>query len=187
RKCNGYRGPHEFLSGTRVVRLPRTEADDLLAGRPARALVGTAPPPDIPERLGPFTIQGVLHEAPDRKVLIGTDPALGRTVWLELRAAGGPGLPTARRELNRPGRLRWLGGGVHESWQWDAFLAPSGVPAADLVAGNRRLAWHQTRPVLEQLADELAAACADGALPSVLTAGQVWGRSGGQGLLPDAP
>ncbi|HKB35081.1 MAG TPA: protein kinase, partial [Gemmataceae bacterium] len=45
RKRNGYRGPHEFLSGTRVVRLPRTEAEDLLAGRPARALAGTARPP----------------------------------------------------------------------------------------------------------------------------------------------
>src|SRR5262249_47485221 len=126
-------------------------------------------------------------EAPDQKVLIGTDPALGRTVWVELRASGAPGLSPARRDLNRPARLRWLGGGVHKPWQWDAFLAPSGVPAADLVAGSRRLAWHQVRPVLEQLADELAAACADGTLPSVLTADQVWVRSGGQALLLDAP
>jgi hypothetical protein len=47
--------------------------------------------------------------------------------------------------------------------------------------------WHQARPVLEQLADELAEACADGTLPLTLTAYQVWVRPGGQVLLLDAP
>jgi hypothetical protein len=187
RQRNGYRGPHDFLSGTRVVRLPFTKTDDLLAGRPARVPLGSARPPEIPERLGPFTVQGLLHATPDRQVLIGTDPALGRTVWLELRDLRVPGVPSARRDLHRPARLRWLGSGRHEPWQWDAFLAPSGIPASDLVAGGRRLMWHQARPVLEQLADELAAACADGTLPPTLTTEQIWVRSGGQVLLLDAP
>jgi hypothetical protein len=187
RKRNGYRGPHEFLSGTRVVRLPRPEADDLLAGRSARAPAGTARPPEAPKRLGPYTVQGVLRWPSYQKILIGIDPGLGRMVWLELRPCGSPALPHARRDLHRPTRLRWLGGGVNDPWEWDAFLMPSGVPAADLVAGGRRLGWHQARPVLEQLADELAAASADGTLPRILTVDQVWVRPGGQTLLLDAP
>jgi hypothetical protein len=125
--------------------------------------------------------------APHQKTLIGTDPALGRTVWLELRPSGAPTLPPARRDLHRPTRPRWLGGGDHIPWRWDAFLAPPGVPATDLVAGSRHLGWHQARPLLEQLADELAAACADGTLPRALTVDQVWVRPGGQALLLDAP
>jgi hypothetical protein len=187
RQRNGYRGPHEFLSGTRVVRLPTAGANDLLAGRSPRVPLSSARPAEIPERLGPFTVQGVLHATPDQTVLIGTDPALGRTVWLELRPLHAPGLPPARSDLHRPARLRWLGGGIHEPWQWDAFLAPSGVPASDLVANGRRLVWHQARPVLEQLAEELAAACADGTLPPTMTTDQVWVRPGSQVLLLDAP
>src|SRR5262249_43517303 len=110
----------------------------------------------------------------------------GRRVGADRRALAAPGLPRARRALPRPPRLRWLGGGVHEPWQWDAFLTPSGVPATDLVAGGRRLRWHQARPVLEQLADELAAACTDGTLPPALTVDQVWVRPGGQALRMDA-
>jgi hypothetical protein len=187
RRRNGYRGPHELLSGTRVVRLPRPEADDPLAGLPARAPAGAARPPEAPERLGPYTVQGALCWAEHQKTLIGTDPALGRTVWLELRPSGAPALPPARRDLHRPTRLRWLGGGAHGPWQWDAFLAPPGVPASELVTGGRRLGWHQARPLLEQLTDELAAACADGTLPQALTVDQVWVRPGGQALLLDAP
>jgi hypothetical protein len=41
--------------------------------------------------------------------------------------------------------------------------------------------------VLEQLTDELAAACADGTLPRALTLEQVWVRPGGQALLLDSP
>ena len=187
RRRNGCRGPHEFLSGTRVVQLPRTDTADLLAGHPPRGLPGSARTPDLPERLGSFTVEGLLHATPERNVLIGTDPALGRTVWIELRDRGAPALAPARRDLHRAARLRWLGGGIHESWQWDALLAPHGVPASDLVAGGRRLEWYQARPVLEQLADELAAACADGTLPPMLTAEQVWLRPGGQVLLLDEP
>jgi hypothetical protein len=200
RARNGYRGPHELLSGTRVVRLPRSEAEDLLVGRPVGTLACTAAPPEALEHLGPFTVQGALRWTPSQKVLIGTDPALGRTVWIELHSTAAPATPdgiltqtqeetpgSARRDVHRPGRLRWLGGGVHDSWQWDAFLALPGVPATDLAAGGRRLEWHQARPVLEQLADELNAACADGTLPRTLTLEQVWVRPGGQVLLLDAP
>jgi hypothetical protein len=187
RARNGYRGPHDFLSGTRVVRLPPPEAEDILPVGPERQPACIARPAEAPERLGPFTVQGALRWSPSQKILIGTDDALGRSVWIELRPADDAGLPPARRDLHRPTRLRWLGGGIHERWQWDAFPAPAGVPAADLVAAGRRLGWHQARPLLEQLADELAAASADGTLPPTLTLEQVWVRPGGQVLLLDAP
>jgi hypothetical protein len=189
RRRNGYRGPHELVSGTRVMQLPRPGAASFEFQSVDFRLQTSNLHSEIHalKSLGPFTVQGVLCETPSQKVLVGTDPALGRTVWLELRGRGGAGLSPARRDLHRPARLRWLGAGVHGPWQWDAFLAPPGVPAADVFAHGRRLEWHQARPVLEQLADELGEARADGTLPPVLTVEQVWLRPDGQVLLLDAP
>jgi hypothetical protein len=188
RRRNGYRGPHELASGTRVMLLPRPESE-ILASQclPAQVLRGGPPPAEAPERIGPFRVDGALSWTPRQRIVTGTDPALGRTVWIELRSRADPRLPAARRDLHRPGRLRWLGGGEQGPWQWDAFLSPDGVPAAALVAERGPLWWHQARPLLEQLTQELAAAGADGTLPAGLTPEQVWIRPGGSTLLLDAP
>jgi eukaryotic-like serine/threonine-protein kinase len=187
RRANGYRAPHDLLCDTTVVVLPSAESANLLACvPPSRLLPSTAIPPEAPERLGPFAVQGVLCWTPDQKLLLGMDPALGRAVWIELRERTATPLSASRRELHRTGRLRWLGGGPHAQWQWDALLAPSGMPVTELAASGP-LAWHQARPLLEQLANEMAAASADGTLPASLTPEQVWVRDGGSVLLLDAP
>src|SRR5262249_14428283 len=62
-----------------------------------------------------------------------------------------------------------------------------GSPLADLVADNRRLGWGEVCALLEQLADELAAACADGTLPPELSLDHVWVQPGGQVQLLDFP
>ena len=75
---------------------------------------------------------------------------------LWLRHAAEPPLNTARHDCSRSTRLRWLGSGRQDEEHWDAFLAPSGRPLADLVAAQGRLPWPEVRPILEQLMEELA-------------------------------
>jgi hypothetical protein len=128
----------------------------------------------------------VVASAPGEQLLLAEDPALGRRAWLGLRPPSAPALGGARREVARTGRLRWLAAGRHGDRPWDAFLAPSGCPLAELVRATGPLAWPDAGPLLLGLAQELAAASADGTLPESLTTAQVWVQSGGRVLLLDA-
>src|SRR5262249_55631227 len=60
-----------------------------------------------------------------------------------------------------------------------------GTPLPELVDAEGRLSWEAARELLRQLADELAASCADGTLPPSLSTGQVWVRADGRALLLD--
>src|SRR5262249_23816408 len=71
--------------------------------------------------------------------------------------------------------------------RWDAFLAPLGCPLPELIASEKRLPWTEVRPILEQLADELIAAMADGTLPRHLSSDQVWVQHNGRIQLVDTP
>jgi hypothetical protein len=184
RARNGYRGLHEFLSGTRVVWLPRARPRWT---PPVRPLVADdSLPQDLPTRLGPFETCGALPGPPGSRLLLCRDPSLGREAVVWLRPPGQP-LDAARRDLNRPTRLRWLAGSRLEGQDWDAFLAPVGCPLPALVTEGRPLSWTRVRPLLEQLADELTAAEADRTLPDMLTAEQVWVQPDGGLLLLDRP
>src|SRR6266542_388430 len=134
----------------------------------------------LPQQIGPFLIRGVLAEAEEEQVLLGEDVALKRSVWLWLRSSPEAPEEAVRRDVRRPTRLRWLAGGRHAERCWDAFLAPSGCPLADCLSDKGPLPWHQVRPLLEQLAEELAEAGRDGTLPAILTADQVWTQPDGR-------
>jgi uncharacterized RDD family membrane protein YckC len=186
RASNGYRGLHELLSGTRVVALlppsvqplrsegPRTK-DQGPKGQKGQTIIDSASFGVCPSVLGPFRILSVLDRHGDELLLLGADTALKREVWIHLRPATAPALTLARQELTRPTRLRWLTSGRLGEQQWDAFVAPSGCPFPDWFDGKTRLTWPQTRLLLQQLADELAAAAADGTLPPT-SLEQVWVR-----------
>jgi hypothetical protein len=184
RERNGYQGFHEWLSGTRTLRLPWPKRNralrSLTAGRPPAPL----PAGRYPEAFGAFRPTGVLVDDADRPVLVGEESALSRAVHIVLSPAG---VDEARRQLNRPTRARWLGGGQSGAWHWDAFLAPSGWPLADVVTPQMPLSWSDTRNLLEQLAEELAAGLADGSLPAALTVEQVWVLPTGRLELIDFP
>jgi hypothetical protein len=178
RRRNGYRGLHELASGTRVVQLPWT-----VRPRPFRLLRERYPAQPLPSgryprEFGPFRVSGLLHADARATVLLAEDPGLGRTVHVWLRPGGSEPPSPARRALARPTRPRWLGGGNSDGWAWDAYFAPQGGPLADLVAPAAGLGWTESRFILEQLADELAEARADGTLPTELGLDQVW-------VLPD--
>jgi hypothetical protein len=184
RARNGYRCLHDVLSGTRVVRLPEPEGRRAV---PARRLDEGLSPAESGGRVGGFAVRGALWRADGSEVLLGEDPALGRQVVLWLRPPAAPPLDAARRDLSRAGRLRWLAGGRQGDRPWDAFPAPAGCSVSDLVARAGRLPWPEARHLLEQLTEELAAACASGTLPPALSAGQVWVQSNGQVVLLDVP
>ncbi len=172
RARNGYRGLHEWASGTRVITLPRP--DERRALRPRRLGEESAPLPGGPGRVGPFQVRGSLGQAGAGTVLLGEDPTLGRQVLLWVRPSAEPPLRAARRELGRAARLRWLAGGVEGDHRWDAFPVPRGCPLPDWIAAAGPLPWRYVRPLLEELAGELDAARADETLPPRLGPEQVW-------------
>jgi hypothetical protein len=185
RARNGYRGLHEFLSGTRVVRLPAAAKRwAFRADRPDQALAG---PAGLPGRVGVYAIRGALRWEPEFQVLVGEDAALERQVVILLRPQSAPPLSGARRELTRPTRLRWLAGGQSDGRQWDAFLAPRGKSLPELVRDNGGLPWPEVRAILEQLTAELRAAAKDATMPACLGVDQVRVESSGQVQLLDWP
>jgi hypothetical protein len=180
---NGMRGLHEFLSGTRVFRLP--EPKKRLRGQSSSLDAPLSQPQGLPERVGPFVIRGALRWTGTVNVVLGEDPALERTVLIWLRPAAARSLSLARRGISRLTRLRWVSCGRHEDWQWDAFLAPSGCALADLVRSEGPRPWWEARLILEQLTDEVVHAHAEGSLPWVLRTDQIWIQTNGRVLLLD--
>jgi len=188
RAHNGYRGLQDMVGDTRVVELPRPEQESELARRAARQVVtNTARPEDVPEQIGAYRIVGALYWRAGAGVLHAEDPVLGRKLFLRVCPSGSPGLEGSRRDLTRPTRLRWLASGNLEGRAWDAFVAPTGCPLTNLVSPSRPLPWEEARPVLAVLADELAAACADGTLPAAPGPEQVWVGTSGRIQLLDFP
>lgn len=183
----GFRGLHEVLSKTRVVQIPTSPRKQTFPALPPRS---AAPlPPGMPARVGSYAIQGIHRVLDDRIFLEGTDLVLDRPVWLVLRPQDEGKIASARRELSRPTRLRWLGGGdlplearsKRLTHHWDAFIAPTnGCALPTLVALQGRMSWADVRPLLLQLSQELTTALADGTFPDELGPEQVWLQPDGQ-------
>ena len=178
RKRNGYRGLHEWLSGTRVIQLP-----DI--GYPACVTMSESGSTAIPLRVTDNTSQTIagytiIGERPTPlhpSTLVATDCHLThRLVWIVLDTPGSTG-----QRMWRPTRLAFLNGGIWEGRNWEAYLAPEGVALTECVP----LTWRVVRSMLEQLADELTQACEDGSLPDHLELYQVWIGPSGQIQLLD--
>jgi hypothetical protein len=146
---------------------------------------GRHPVADYPERLGRFAIPGALKWTAEEKILFGEDATLGRKVLIRLLPRSSPPLDLARREVGRPTRLRWVAQGEFRDLQWDAFLAPAGSSLPEVITDEGHLFWTDVYPLLQQLADELATACADGTLPASLSVDQVWVQPDGRVQLTD--
>ncbi len=185
RKRNGYRGLHEWASGTRVIRMPQPPRRRVLRARlPDQGASDLIQPVGFPEQIGSFAVHGAITWSPQSSVLLGEDPALKRQVWIWLRPLAAAPLAEVRHQTDRSTRLRWLAGGKDAQWQWDAFLAPTGTSITNLIRDGS-LTWAEVRPLFEELTDELAAAEKDGTLPDSLTVDQVWIQPTGQVQLLD--
>jgi len=186
RAGDGFRGLHDRAGKASVIALPR---DDRRRAGGSRRPIGrdrgsVTRPVGVMQSIGPYKVRGAVRWEPDRRVVSGEDSTLGREAWIVLRPRGSEPPDPRRREVVRSTRPRWLDGGEQAEGRWDAYVAPAGCPLADL-AGADGLPWRDARPILEDLADELAAACGEGSLPPGLTVDQVWVQPDGRAILVD--
>jgi hypothetical protein len=184
RARNGYRGLHEFLSGTCVVSPPRRRPWAVTVPQPSQSPSHVS---GAPEKIGAFNIRAAYRWDDRAKVLLGFDAVLGRQAVLWLRPAGQPPLSTLRRDLNRTTRLRWLSAGHFDQYQWDAFVAPGGSPLPTLIGVHGPLQWPQVQPFLKQLTDELLQALREETLPQPLAVELVCIQADGRMVLLDMP
>ena len=194
RTAGGFRGIHDFLSGCHVTQKPLPVRRLRLLSRHPNPLDDVLPSNDsepLPATLGGYAVKGRLWVEPvsGEQVWSAEDRVLGRRilVWL-MPDDGNPSTPIAN-EVPRPTRLRRLGRGTlrwsGRDLEWVAFAAPVGVPLTDTI--RRPISWADSRFVLEQVAEELEAAEADGSLPDRLSLNQVWVEPNGRVQLLDFP
>ncbi|MFO0850152.1 MAG: protein kinase [Gemmataceae bacterium] len=186
RSRDGWRGLHDFAAGTRVVQRPHTPDRTRLVSRfpdPLDRLVPAAAP--RPAEVGGFAVRGKLADLPDGgEVWAAADTGLGRRVLVRVFPAGADE-PPVDDTPPRSARLRAIGHGTGE-WAgqerpWVAYAAPAGAPLVDVASVARPLGWADARPILEQLADELAAEEEAGDSASAAAAvEQVWVEPGGR-------
>ena len=147
----GFAGIHELISGTRV--LPASSArlaSRLVASDRAPVLAESAATPALQTR-GPFLL--VRQLAPTGSFWLAVDPLLKREVWIHDLPIGGSLSSAARRDLSRPGRLRWLAGQRTPTGSWEAFEAPGGQALLALIVKPQ--SWETVRPWLIDLGEEL--------------------------------
>ena len=193
RTAHGYRGLHDFASGTRTVQLPRPSKRKKLVSpypNPLDRVMKTKTP--LPDALGGFTIKGKICEIGDGgEVWIGEDKSLGRRVVLRVEPPGIGDDSLFDEPIVRPTRLRSVGHGTM-IWgggerAWIAYVAPAGHPLSDVVSPAQPLSWAEALPILEQLAGELNDGREDGTSPDVLSPEQIWVEPGGRLQLVDFP
>ncbi|MFI5232469.1 MAG: protein kinase [Gemmatimonadales bacterium] len=178
RRANGWMMLQDWLTGTRVLR-PQVDArqrQGAVQHRAAPVLAGTE------RRIGPYAVLGPVNA--DGAVLAGWDASMQRAVWIVPRIAGTPEVTQARRDLARLTRLRWVAGRRSAAENWDAFEAPPGEPLAARAA--RGVAWDVLQGWMLDLTGELAAAIADGTMPVLPSAGDLWVTSGDRIVVPES-
>jgi hypothetical protein len=186
RKRNGFRGLHEFVSGTRVVQLaPRPKPARVRGHRTEYEITYST---EIPEHIGPYRVQGIVAGARDSVTYVAEDATLGRKVWVWVRPVAEPPPAISRRELDRSSRLRWLSCGEFDERRWDAYLAPaSGCSLVSIIRREGKLDWSELRVILEEITGELCQANEDGSMPQTLGIDQIWMQPGRPALLLDMP
>jgi uncharacterized RDD family membrane protein YckC len=186
RRRNNYRGVHEFLSGTVTAALSGRRRRRLVRPRGADTKLPVTAPAELPEKIGAFQVVGALRWDAEEKVLLAEDQSLGRVIWIWRRAPDRP-LPARRHQLDRAARLRWLASVEGDQELWECFVGPTGTPLPELRTSPEPLSWEATRPLLEDLLDELVAGKADETLTAELDRRQMWVQPTGRILIVDIP
>jgi len=182
RRANGFAALHDWLTATRVI-----ERSAYQVHRPLAEQTGETSEPRCESGcIGPYEMVRRIQETEHEEWLLGMDVPLSRTVWIrKFKTPNPPALDPALRNLNRPGRLRWLNGRRGAAENWDAFEALSGKPLVDLI--RKRQPWSAVRLWTLDLAQELDAATKTGPLPQELALDRVWVTGNGHAKLLDFP
>ena len=178
RKSNGYRGVHDLLTGTRVVRL----AGDLDSRLLDHFAVAVPQRQTDGQSIGEYEQIGSYGKQENgQEVILGRDNKLDRVVWL-FRGFNDDGIDAARRQLTRPTRLRIINQATDGS-NWYATESAPGVPLIEVLR-QFPCSWKSTCALFRDVAYELALAEENDAIPSGLTIDHVWlEHSGGIRLL----
>ncbi|MCP4609719.1 MAG: protein kinase [Planctomycetes bacterium] len=177
RREKGFATIWDLASGTRVVIKPKgTVRESIEPGAVSEIDAEGA------ESLGPYRI---IKEIISGEWIAAADTVLRRRVWLLRRSSSE--LSLARRNVARPGRLRWLQKVEAGEATWDAFEAPEGVSFSSLVEGGERVPWSTLRHWLSDLASELWDATGDETLAAELSLDHVWITTQGRAILLDEP
>ena len=188
RRSNGYRGLHEFCSGTRVVRL----SGSLESGRPT-GVANTASIilPEPHQQIGDYSIVGAISKAsstqPDQASLfLGLDRQLNRDVWIVETEASSVEQPVATAAI-RPTRLRTIAEHRENNRQFRVTEAIAGAPLLEFIRTGPTTQWSSFRPVLRELTYEFKKSIDEGSLPNDLSLSNIWiNRSGRTKLLAHA-
>ncbi len=182
RAANGYRGVHDLLTGTRVVRL----SSSLDSNIPKDVAVTTPLTVDdadsISKKIEPFRTLGQFgsNANSSERILIGEDPELDRKVWIY--ESKDPAPPLSRATI-RPTRQRIIASRKDDSCDppLNYFIAEctEGMPLARYVESADPVPWTVFRPLLRELAAELDRSIDEDSLPTNFSEDNVWlDRSG---------
>jgi uncharacterized RDD family membrane protein YckC len=154
RRENGFAGPHELLSATRVIsfRAPEVVRAAFLQRDEWLQLRDDAQP----RRFGPYRALRTLWQRESDALILAVDDLLKRNVWIHV-VEGGRRQPRLHLIAVRPGKLRWLQGDPHEGAHWDAYEAPAGIALPEWVRLRRSIPWAESRTILLGLAEEIEA------------------------------
>ena len=184
RKSNGFAGPHELLSRTRVV-IRSAER------RTLHAVSGGAPADSGSdfevERFGPFISKGIIWRKGGESLLIGQDEGLEREVWIHRYDHESLGAPEELLFQSRATRLPWLQGDRGERGNWDAFGVPEGASLRDCVVSRGGIGWGDLRPILRDLAAEMGSRVESSGRTGTIGVDYVWVDSNGHARLLDFP
>lgn len=150
RKTNGWLAEHDRISGTRVVTAQSVVAHERdVAGDVQMLPLHHA----ASGRIGAYEVAGAIDA--DGMVLLASDGALQRPVWIVRRPVGSAPLSDAERQSSRTTCARWIGGRRSADEAWDAYAAVGG---ASLVARlGPGVSWGNVNAWLTDLLDELRA------------------------------
>ncbi|MDG1874716.1 MAG: protein kinase [Mariniblastus sp.] len=224
----GFRGLHEVLTGTRVVRLagaleyqrpgnvpvtiptvlssnagssPETDLENESSNEKdfaSTTVVGSDPDlfdgasgKAVESKYGCYHAIGTLgcRPMPGSSVLLGRDKSLERDVWIVdgVVATAKSSNWEKRKSISRPTRLRILAENTSGDSRWVVTEAIKGMPLTDYVQLIPNIDWRSFRPLLRELAYELAMGKDDGTLPNKLGLKSVWLDQGGRTKLLDQP
>ena len=190
-RSRDFRSWHDVLSGCRIVqcgRLPHQVR--LLSHYPNPLELPAKTPRGLPGEVGGFVVRGELpHKALGERLWLAEDTSLHRRVFLWLKPITAAG--NVAESPVRPTRLRSVGWGEHEwngeTFEWTAYVVPSGSPLVDVVTADKPLSWPDARLLLEQVVEELITAEMDGTLPHRLGIDQLWVEATGRIHLLEFP
>lgn len=190
KKETGFRGFHEVITGTRVVRL----AGALEYERPQNAPITTPlsiDSSDTDSKFGDYDAIGFLGWRPtgESRVLLGRDRSLDRSVWIVENpfAMKNAEKWEKRKSVARPTRLRILAEKTDGDSTWVVTESVNGMPLADFVDITSGVDWRSFRPLLRELSYELAKGEKEGTLPTQLGLSSVWIDKVGRAKVLDQP